>query len=169
MVLSLPILIATSRFGIGTDYFTYYSIYQSYSNLSFISPRHLSVEYGYYLINFIAAYFYIYLVFLEILFIFVGAYYVWGVRLTYYTMSVQVILVPAIVRNISEKYKKLLYRLNLKIYRQGKVTEENFGTVGAIASAFVPGFLPLAAVQNQEIWGQQRPEGQTFFGVRAIP
>jgi hypothetical protein len=63
----------------------------------------------------------------------------------------------------------LAFIKNLKIYRQGKVTEENFGTVGAIASAFVPGVLPLGAVQNQEIWGQQRPEGQTFFGVTAIP
>jgi len=291
VVFASPILIATYRFGVGTDYFTYLSIYQGYSNLGFISPRHLSVEYGYYLINFIADYlfndfsgvlflsslitllffflsinkfktqisiafslfilfmtlfppmfngirqliavsvvmyafsyikkggffkflilvvaasffhrtaliclplyffvggietrlsslkkimfflmlagaifllplifdflgafsffkdyfmnyeigsdskvinqillrlpvlipilinsrkliennnkyeFYIYLFILEILFIFVGAYYVWGVRLTYYTMTAQVILVPAIVRNISDKNKKLL-------------------------------------------------------------
>lgn len=35
-----------------------------------------------------------------------------------------------------------LYRLNLKISYKGRETEEKFGTVGAIASAFVTGFLP---------------------------
>jgi hypothetical protein len=39
-----------------------------------------------------------------------------------------------------------LFRLNLKIYKQGKVAEENFGTVGAIGIAFVCGFLPRRAV-----------------------
>jgi hypothetical protein len=37
--------------------------------------------------------------------------------------------------------------LNLKINGQGKVAEENFGTVGAIASAFVCGFPPRTAVK----------------------
>jgi hypothetical protein len=40
--------------------------------------------------------------------------------------------------------------------------EGDFGTVGAIAPAFVSGFHPQTAVQSQEIWRQQRPEVQNF-------
>ncbi|CQR55701.1 hypothetical protein PRIO_3298 [Paenibacillus riograndensis SBR5] len=43
--------------------------------------------------------------------------------------------------------------------------EGKFGTVGAVASAFVCGFPPRTAVYNQEICRQQRPEVQTFSGV----
>ncbi|SEN92894.1 hypothetical protein SAMN05518670_3093 [Paenibacillus sp. OK076] len=35
-----------------------------------------------------------------------------------------------------------LYRLNLKISYKGRETEEKLENVGAIASAFVTGFLP---------------------------
>lgn len=52
--------------------------------------------------------FYYLLFFLELLFIFVGSYYIWGVRLTYYAIPSQIILVPAIVRNIKDKKSKLI-------------------------------------------------------------
>ncbi|MBY3620093.1 hypothetical protein HGO21_11100 [Acinetobacter sp. CUI P1] len=45
------------------------------------------------------------------------------------------------------------------------MTEGDFGTVGAIATAFVSRFQPLLNDTNQEIWKQQRLEVQTFTAV----
>jgi len=50
-----PILIATKRYGIGTDYFSYKAIYDNYSRVEFIPFTKLSIEYGFYLINYLAS------------------------------------------------------------------------------------------------------------------
>jgi hypothetical protein len=59
--------------------------------------------------------------------------------------------------------------LNLKIYSLEKVTEEIFGTVGAIASAFVYGFPPRTAVKFEKSVDGQRQEVQIFSAVTVIP
>ncbi|WP_179086857.1 hypothetical protein [Paenibacillus odorifer] len=46
-----------------------------------------------------------------------------------------------------------------------EVAEGKFGTVKAIATAFVSGFQPLVNGINQEIWKQQRLEVQILTAV----
>ncbi|MFD2411300.1 hypothetical protein [Paenibacillus rhizoplanae] len=54
----------------------------------------------------------------------------------------------------------------VKNYRRGS-NGGDFGTAGAVATAFVSGFLPRSAVLNQEIWGQQRPKVQNSPQLRS--
>lgn len=60
--------------------------------------------------------FYYLLYFMEIIFIIIGTYYVWAVRLTYYIIPSQIILVPAIVRNIKNKNSRILLSLYFVIW-----------------------------------------------------
>ncbi|AIQ42733.1 hypothetical protein R50912_23785 [Paenibacillus sp. FSL R5-0912] len=53
----------------------------------------------------------------------------------------------------------------IEINKKRKGAKGKFGTVGAIAYAFVPGYQPLTAVEIEDIWGQQRPEVQMFTAV----
>ncbi|CQR56690.1 hypothetical protein PRIO_4288 [Paenibacillus riograndensis SBR5] len=57
--------------------------------------------------------------------------------------------------------------MNLKNEQKGKGMEGKFGTVGAVASAFVCGFPPRTAVIIKKSADGQRPEVQTFSGVTA--
>jgi hypothetical protein len=63
----------------------------------------------------------------------------------------------------------LIYKITKENNKKREGTKGKFGTVGAIAIAFVSRFQPLKAVYIKEIWRQQRPEVQTFTEVTVEP
>ncbi|MDH6371718.1 hypothetical protein M2444_003517 [Paenibacillus sp. PastF-3] len=64
----------------------------------------------------------------------------------------------------TQPFIRCLYNLILKNIRGG-VAKEKFGTVGAIATAFVSGSHLRTAVQFKKFLRQQRPEVQMFSVV----
>ena len=60
--------------------------------------------------------FYYLIYFMEFVFIILGSYYVWAVRLTYYVMPSQIVLVPAIVKSVKNKYTKILLSMYFIIW-----------------------------------------------------